>query len=387
MSSVVQGVVAFDLTGTNRAVGTVVFFQGVAQLFTNPIGGAYADRINKKKIMFACQTVIGSVFLITGILIATDVIRIAFLAVGSFAVGMSFSFLGPSRQAFVANIMDDESRGNAVALNQVALNASRMVGPLVGSALIGWALLGAPGTYFVMAALYAAALVSIVFLPDSPPAPGANEGSIVSDIREGVRYVAHNPRLRVLLLLFVAVMMIGFPYITVLPGFVENELDESTSSIGLLLFAMAAGGLFASVSVAGLADSSRAPFVYLVGGVTFGAGLVGTGFMPSLPLAMVTMFVAGVGTGAFQTLSGALILRGTAPGYFGRVQSLTMLAFAGFGLMALPVGFAADAMGERTTLITMGGVVCIAVLGAALLFGSVLSEKSGVPSSSGSTYR
>jgi fucose permease len=63
-----------------------------------------------------------------------------------------------------------------------------------------------------------------------------------------------------------------------------------------------------------------------------------------------------------------VIVRATEPAYFGRVFSLTMLAFAGFGLMGLPVGLLADAIGERATLAVLSVVVCaIAATIAALL--------------------
>ena len=91
---------------------------------------------------------------------------------------------------------------------------------------------------------------------------------------------------------------------------------------------------------------------------------------------MVMMFVAGIGTGGFQTLNGALLLRGTAPGYYGRVQSLTMLAFAGFGLVALPIGLIADAAGERETLIGMGTAVSTAVILISVVFGRTLTHSA-----------
>ena len=73
------------------------------------------------------------------------------------------------------------------------------------------------------------------------------------------------------------------------------------------------------------------------------------------------MVVVGLGFGGFQTLNAAVIVRTTEPAYFGRVFSLSMLAFAGNSLMSLPVGALADAIGERTTLLVLcGAVVAVA---------------------------
>src|ERR1043165_2670295 len=52
-----QGVVAFDLTGNNGAVGIVVFGQGLAQTFLNPLSGAFADRVSKRNLVIACQSI------------------------------------------------------------------------------------------------------------------------------------------------------------------------------------------------------------------------------------------------------------------------------------------------------------------------------------------
>ncbi|GAB4323919.1 MAG: MFS transporter [Dehalococcoidia bacterium] len=356
MSTIAQSVVAFDLTGTNRAVGMVVFAQGVAQLLTAPLGGATADRFSKRMVMLLCQLAIFAVFFIIGLLIAADLITIGLLAAGSFVVGMSFSFVGPSRQAYVAEVVEPYRRGNAVALNQVALNASRVVGPLLGGAMIAIAWSGTAGAYFGMAALYGLAILSLLWLPATRARAG-NGRSVFGDIADGVRYVAHHPQLRVLLPFFALVMMVGFPYVTVLPGYVENQLGYHAGVISVLAGTSAAGGLAAALIVAGFADSPRALTIYSIAGAVFGAGLLATAVAPSLWSAMVTMFAVGVGTGGFQTLNGAVILKLTDVTYYGRVMSLTMLAFAGFGLMALPIGVIADLAGERVILAIMGATV------------------------------
>lgn len=362
MSTVVQAVVAFDLTGNNGAVGLVVFGQGLAQLLLGPFGGALADRVNKKYLILACQVLTFLVFVGLSALVAADLITVAALTVGSFLNGVSFSFLGPSRQAFVVELVQQDRRGNAVALNQVALNASRVVGPGIAGVLLAIEVIGATGAYMVMSALYGVAILATFRLPSVPPPTEARQRSILGDISDGFAYVAREARLRVLVLYFVTVMMVGFPYVTVLPGFVENELGRESTTISLLLSATAGGALLASTIVASLADSPRAILYYSGAALLFSASLLFTAAAPGVAAATVGMVVVGVGSGAFQTLNGAVIIRESDPRYFGRVMSLTFLAFAGFGLMGLPIGFFADAYGERVTLALMGVVVAALVV-------------------------
>jgi MFS family permease len=185
--------------------------------------------------------------------------------------------------------------------------------------------------------------------------------SVFGDIAEGIRYVWGVPRLRTLVLSYVLLIMVGFPYVTVLPGLVENELGRSSGSITILFAVNAVGGLGASLIVASLADSSRAGIVYVFMSLVFGAGLIGTGLSPNFLVVNVMMFVLGFGAGGFQTLNGAIVSHITDPAYFGRVVSLTFLAFAAFGVIAFPIGVLADAIGERSTLILMGAGVGVIV--------------------------
>ena len=361
MSTVVQAVVAYDLTGNNRSVGFVVFAQGVAQLVLGPFGGAMADRFPKRLVILICQSVITLAFVVVGILIAADVINIITLAAASFVIGLAFSFLGPSRQALLMDLVGPTRRGNAVALTQVALNASRILGPLLAAISLFFDWFGSAGAFFLMAGLYVLAMWTTVLLPRGDPVPGPPR-NVFGDIAEGVRYVWRVPRLRTLVLSYVLLIMVGFPYVTVMPGLVENELDRSSGSITILLAVNAVGGLIASLIVASLADSPRAGIVYVFMSVLFGVGLIATGLSPNFVVVNVMMFVLGFGSGGFQTLNGAIVSHITDPAYFGRVVSLTFLAFAAFGVVALPIGLLADAIGERLTLVAMGGAVLLIVV-------------------------
>ena len=91
------------------------------------------------------------------------------------------------------------------------------------------------------------------------------------------------------------------------------------------------------------------------------------------------MFVVGVGGGGFQTLNGAVIAHSADPAYYGRVMSLTFLAFALFSVVALPIGYLADATSERATLGTMGVLAALVVVAYTLLSRTTPAKSSGGP--------
>ncbi len=368
MSTVVQSVVAFDLTGRNDAVGSVVFAQGVTMALLGPIGGAYADRLPKRRVIATGQLVAAAVFVMLAALVAAERIHLAWLAGGAFVMGASFAFLGPARQALAIEYVPDALRGNAMALTNVANTASRVFGPAAAGLCLSFAAFGAAGAFAVMGSLYAVSALSVGWLPHSPVREGATEKHVLADLREGLAYVWAHKEVRLLLLYFVTVILAGFPHVTVLPGLLANQLDLPPEQVSGLFVWSAVGALAASLGVARLADSKHALLVYSTFSFGFGASLVLLAAAPNWTVASVAMFGAGVASGGFQALNSAVIAKRVEPVYIGRVMSLTLLAFAGFGLMALPYGVLADAVGERTTLYAMGGLV----LGLSLVFTTAL---------------
>jgi MFS family permease len=360
MSTVVNSVVAFQLTGSNRAVGTVIFAQGLAMFAFGPFGGALADRWPKRRVVAIGQSVAGTTFVGLGALVVAQSIAILHLAIGSFAIGVAFAFIGPARQALVGELVPPERRGNATALALIANNASRIGGPAVAGALLAWDTAGPSHAYFAMGALYALAAATLWWLP---PSHGRADRTInvFGDVVNGLRYVRSQPKLRIMLLQFVAVVMAGFPYVAVMPGLVENQLGRGAEAISLLAGTAAAGGLLTSVLVARIADAPRARAITSGLGLGFALSLFALAIAPSFALAALASFAIGAASGGYQTLATSVMISATEPIYIGRVMSLTMVAFAGFGLMGLPIGWLADAVGERGALAAMGAAAAMAV--------------------------
>jgi MFS family permease len=375
MSTVVQSVVAFELTGRNDAVGSVVFAQGIAMAALGPIGGAFADRWSKRRVIAAGQLLAASVFATLGFLMATDSIHLAYLAAGSLLMGATFAFLGPARQALAVEYVPDHMRGNAMAMNNVANTGSRVFGPAIAGFLLGWHVAGATGAYFTMAGLYAASALSVAWLPHSPPSKHSSQTHVFEDLFAGFRYVGQHAELRLVLAFFVVVILMGFPHVTVLPGLLENDLGYPAADVSGLFLASAIGAVTASVGVARLADSPRARIAYSGLAIGFGVGLVGLALAPSYKIAAAMMMLIGACSGGFQALNAGVIARLTEPVFIGRVMSLTLLAFAGFGLMSLPYGMLADAVGERQTLMTMG----VSVIALSIVFSVGLARLSRHP--------
>lgn len=369
MSTAVQGVVAFELIGTNSAVGSAVFGQGLGMLLFSPIGGAYADRLPKRRVVAMGQLTSASVFGTLGLLYAYGALNVAHLVLGSFVIGSAFAFLGPARQAMVVDLVPFGMRGNAMALNNVANTLSRVIGPSLAALLLASAMAGPSVAYGIMSLLYVGSAGLLLMLPRSVVREGVGETRVLEDLGLGLRYVWRHERLRSLLFFFVGVMLIGFPHVSLIPGLLENQLDRRAEDVTTLYTVSAIGALVVSLSVARLADSPRATLVYSAMAGGFGLSLGLLAWAPTFLATIFAMVVVGATSGGFHALNGAVIARETEGVYMGRVMSLMMLAFAGFGLTALPIGMLADRIGERHVLFLMGiGVALLSLrMGLALL--------------------
>ena len=278
-------------------------------------------------------------------------------------LGSAFGFIGPARQALVVDLVPLSLRGNAMALTNVANTVSRVVGPFVAGVLLAVGDLGASVAYWVMGVLYLGSALLLMKLPKSVVREDVGDTYVIADLVEGLSYAWGHKRLRNLLFFFISVMLIGFPHVMLIPGLLENELGRAAEDLPVMAFVSAIGALLTSLTVARFADSSNATRIYSWMAIGFGLTLVMLSAAAGFLTGLVAIVFVGATSGGFHALNGAVIARETETRYMGRVMSLTLMAFAGFSLTALPLGMAADAFGVRVVLLGMGSsVLVLAVL-------------------------
>jgi MFS family permease len=370
MSMIVQGVVAFEITGKNGAVGLVGLGMGVATILTAPFGGVVADRFSKRLLLLTGQVLIFANFAAVGILVLGDWITIGLLAASTFVQGLVFSFIAPARQAWIGDMLTGERLSNGIALQQIGMTATRIVGPWLAVALVGFGFIGAGGTYLFMAGLIFVCLLTLLQLP-RPRATAPRKASALGDLKLGYEHVASRPRLALLAVSFMLVVMFGFSYQVILPGYLNNVLGHSTKDMGWLLGVSGVAGLIATIAVANKAGTRLAWPLLIAGGLAQAAGLVGLGAVDSFAFALLLMLAIGAGSSVFQMLNSALIMQESDPAFYGRVMALTMLAWGMNSIAGVPFGNLADGIGEQSTLVVMGILVAL-VTGATGLAANLL---------------
>lgn len=365
MMQVAQGVVAFELTGRNRAVGVVYLGQGLAMLLLSPLGGTLSDRLCKKRLLTGSQLVIGATFALIAALIAAQRITLGVLAAATLVLGCMYAVMGPARQAWVGDLLTGSELARGVALQQLTMNATRIVGPLVAGALLAYEPVGAAGTYAVMAALFVAVVVVLAQMAPPPRRARTRRTSVKTDLGAGFAYLWRTPDVRLLALVFVGVVLCGFSYQAILPGYLEHALGRPANQLGLLFGASAAGGIVVSLVLTAWRVRNAA-LTMLGCGAMLAVSLTLLAVTPTLAAALVVSALLGASSSGFQMLNNVALMERTEPSYLGRVMAVSMVAFGVNSLAAYPIGAMADRIGERTTLVGLA-LACIAVIAAAVL--------------------
>ena len=381
MMFVAQSVVAFELAGTNTAVGVVSLGVGISMLLVGPFGGVTADRVSKRTLIVLGQGASAVLFVVTGVLIMTDALNLLMLVLITAVMGLGFAFMGPARQAYVAEIVGPKLLPSAVALSQLGHGGGMVLAPLLAGILLGTAAIGAGGAYLVMGALVFIGVASIGFLPPSGGTPPHIRGSLLGDLGAGLHHVRSRPTLRLVLLMFVGVVVLGFTFRIVLPALLERDLDRAPTDIGLLFAVNAIAGFVVSLGLAGLVGTRWAWPALFVLATLLALGYFALAAAPTFGFALLSMVLLGPGFASFMLVAQTMIMANTAPAFYGRVMSLTMLAFGVQSIVALPFGALADVIGERELLVLLGvatlAVVVISLLGYLHLIRGLAAPRRG----------
>ena len=350
MMNVVQGVVAFHLTGKNSAVGFVSLGQGLAMLFLGPVGGTLSDRLSKRRLLLVAQGCIGIMFAVVAALIISGLVTVWLLAGATLVMGCMFAVMGPTRQAWVGDLLEGPQLASGIALQQLMMNATRIVGPLVAGSLIATKGVGAGGTYVTMAAVFAVVVSVLALMDPTPPRKKAHRTSMLGDLREGVTYIWTSPQVRMLTLIFVGVVLSGFSYQTIMPGFLEHVLGHPASQLGVIYGTTATGGIVTTLVLAARRPGGDTSALMFAFGLALAGSLLLLSMAPGFGAALAIAALVGASSSGFQMLNNVSLMQSTDPYFFGRVMAVTMMAFGVNSIVAYPIGQVADHMGERMTM-------------------------------------
>jgi MFS family permease len=311
-------------------LGLKSFAQEVPLLSFMLIGGAVADRIDRRKILLSSQLFQMAMAVVLGALYVSDRLGIVAIVVIAFATGLMQSQSAPTYQAVITSLVPREKIANAVALNSLQFNLSRAIGPMVAGLLLAHA--GAGYCFAANALSFTGVILALWTIAFPPPLPTRGQ-SLRESLVAGVRHVVAAPGLGGATLLAAAASFLAFPLITYLPVIAGDVLKTGASGYSLLLTSVGIGAIAGAVSTAQRGHVPGRGRLVLSFFAAFGAFTIGAVLSTWQWLSMALLVGSGFTlTTAFSTLNS--LVQELAPDELrGRVLSVFGLAFRGGGPM------------------------------------------------------
>ena len=352
--------VGYDLTGSYLMASLAAMGSGISQVLLGPFGGVIADRYPKKPLVLAGQIAPGLIIGGVGALMVSGAISIPLLLGATLLMGVAFSVMGPARQAWVGELMPRKLLANAVALQQLAMNIAQVTTPVLIIGALG-EVLGEGELFLAVAALFVIVIPLTTMIRRTAPAERTQpQRAVLVELREGVRYMVANPRLRILWGYFLVMVMCGFAFQTLLSGMLAAEFGRSPFDLMPSLTVLGIASLIVNLPLAGIVSGRFAWPALLTMGALMAAGFFLTAWAPTYGAFLAMAGLIGAGRSGVMLVNQSIMMANTLPQYFGRVMSLVMMGFGFQSLLAPIWGALADAIGGRQTLAVIGLVALAA---------------------------
>ncbi|SEU31563.1 Predicted arabinose efflux permease, MFS family [Stigmatella erecta] len=351
METVALGVYVTEVTGKAEWTGGVVALSYLPGLVLSPLGGALADRFDRRTFLGLGILLQGLLAVLLTVLAFTHQLTVPAVAVISFFNGCINMMMGPAFNALLAELVPPEDLHSAMSLSSAQYNLGRVIGPILAAAVLGaggiaWALL-------VNALSFLAVPVALSRVRPPPRASAPSTTGLWADITRGAHVAREDPGIRLMLMTTFAVALLVAPFIGLVPVFAIRVFGQGAGATSLLVTCQGAGAVTAAVAVGALLDAFGRKRV--LAGVLLVLGPVATLYWlsPTLPLASLSIFL--LGASYLMALSGihTICQVRAPPALRARVSSLYgMVLNGGYALGVWLLGALADRLSVRSVTAT-----------------------------------
>lgn len=364
MGSMIQSVAAAwlmtELTQSHLLIALVQAGATIPILLLGIFAGAIADNFDRRRVMLAAQT--GMLLVSAALTLTTylDAITPLSLLFFTLAVGCGTALNGPAWQASVRLQVGPRDLPQAIALNTIAYNLARSVGPALGGLLIS--IVGTAAAFGLNAISYIVLIV--VLLRWHPETTPRRRTSMLTAIAVGIRFCAHSDPVRRVLIRGFAFGFGAAGFQALLPSLVRDRLHGTEITYGLCLAAFGAGSIIGALLVSSARHRWGSDRVVTAASLIFAAAMLPVALTSSLAWAVVAAFVAGgAWVSMLTTLNVAMQLRSPEE-ILGRCLSIYQaVTFGAMALGAYTLGLIADLSSLSAALfISTGWLVLTAIL-------------------------
>ena len=351
-----------QLTDSPLMLGLVTFAGLGPILLLSMWGGVVADRVNRMRLVVTTRSLFAFTALLTGALVAADIIEPWQLLAISLANGVLLSFDIPCRQAIIPNLVPRRHLMNAVVLQSLLMSGSTVIGPFLFAPLVN--ALGIEGVFFFVGAMYVGTVVMFALVDPQPHIGDRKRTMPWSDLAEGFAYIRGSTTIISLVALGILAGVFGSSFSTLLPVFADTVLQGGVETYGNLLLAGGVGGLGGTLFLILFGRLKDSALLQVATGLTYGIGLLLFAQITYLPASLSFILIVGAASTAFGTINNTLLQSIVHDEFRGRVMSIHQLGWGSSAIGGLLMGSLAEAVNAPFALSVSGVAVA---LGATVL--------------------
>jgi MFS family permease len=360
MQQIAMAWLIYRLTDSAFMLGLLGFASHAPILLFGQLGGVWADRFDRRRLMMATQGLAMTQALLLAWLTWIGWATPGLLLALSFLLGCVNAVDVPARQSLVVHLVGDRSElPNAIALNSLMMNSTRFVGPALAGFIV--ALLGEALCFLLNALSYLAVLLALLALRARPNGDASKPA--LHALRDGLRYTFGHRDIRLFLMLVAAVSFLIAPYVSMMPLYAKTIFGGDVRTLGLLVSSAGAGSLLGSLFLATRKDIDKLAGRVSRAAMTAGVALAAFAYNDHHALAYPILMVLGFSVVLVAAGSNTLLQSWVRDDMRGRVMATFSMAFLGVApLGSLAVGGLAHLAGIRPTLFLCGLLTLLAGL-------------------------
>ncbi|MDD5477488.1 MAG: MFS transporter [Candidatus Omnitrophica bacterium] len=358
IQTVAQSWLVFELTNSAFLLGVVGFLSSIPIFVLSLFGGVLADRVNKRNILIFTQVTFMFLAFLLAILTQFKLItplQIMFIALFN---GIVMAFDAPARQSIVVELVGKKHLFNAIALNSVAFNSSRIIGPAIAGVLVS--VIGMSGCFYLNGVSFLAVIIALFYIRLGT-GKARNNNSAIKDLKEGLIFISRHPLILALVSMVGAMSLFGISYVILMPVFVNHVLAAGVKGLGILMSSTGLGALIGALILARLGDFKYKGRLLIGSAFLFSLSLIIFSLSKNYALAVFSLILIGCTSVIPIALINTLLQINVPDEFRGRVMSLFMITFAGimpFG--NLISGGLAQTLGVSAALFFCG-LTCLAL--------------------------
>ena len=293
MQFLILGWLVLELTRSPAQLGLVIAIYGAPNLAMLMFGGIFADRIDRRWMLFYSQTIVAALIFGAATLTLYQLISIWHIYGISFMLGTIQGLNMPARMAIVPDLVDKEDILNATSLNMAVFNTGRIMGP----SLAGWIIqyVGMGHALYFNAVCYAVGSVCLLMMSGVESRSQSDDANMLRDFWDGIKFVWMTPLAFTMVGLSFAFGFFGAAYVQVLPAFGKEALRLNADGAGFLLTVAGIGSLAGNIYLASLGNARHKNWLLLGMIILFGVSLFFFALTPIYILSLILLFFTGVG--------------------------------------------------------------------------------------------